>query len=90
MTQISYFSLHSPPLILAFFNGSYLQQLLVWCLPKGDSISRTLLSHLLGRILLQGRAIPSPHLFIDPIIYISTDSWVFILFRGLNLLFTLL
>lgn len=69
-TQISYFSPHFLPLILPFFDGSCLQQLLLWNLPNGDFLLLSLLPHLLVEIFLQVRAIPSP-----PLVYLPNDLY---------------
>lgn len=52
------------PLVLACSHSSYLQLLLLWCLPAGDFLfSSFLFSTLAG--ILQGRLVPLPHVFIQ-------------------------
>lgn len=52
------------PLVLARSHGSYLQLLLLCCLPAGDFLVSSFLLRLLTGIL-QGRGVPLPHGFIQ-------------------------
>lgn len=77
-THIPYFSLHFLPLILAFFNGSCLQELLLWCLPHGDFPFRSFLPHLLVEIeRRKSHPFSSINLFTQLFISVQTYGYLF-------------